>query len=226
MARKKTTESIIIHPYQPADEAAIEEITYRTGFKGEDLTGRGFCKDTRLWFMIFIGYYTRYEPEHCFVAANEESGRAVGFICGTPDTLKQEEQFRKWMVPRIVLRLFGITSWRYPRGFLNIWRLAREYSRSTEDAENDPILTEYPAHLHINLLPDYQSQGIGSQLMHRFEEHMRRLGVIGLHLGTTNKNRKAVPFYHKMGFEVVQVSKIVQNEQFEDLQYLMFAKKL
>ena len=217
---------IIIRPYQSADEPAIQDITYLTGYKGEDLTGRGYCRDTRLWFMIFIGYYTRFEPEHCFVATDTENGRVVGFICGTPDTLRQEALFRKRMVPRLFLRLFGYTSWRYPRCFINIWRMFREYARGTEDASNDPIIAQYPAHLHINLLPDFQSQGLGSQLMRHFEDHMRTLGVTGLHLGTTNKNIKAVPFYHKMGFEIVHDSGIVQHADFDDLRYLMFAKML
>jgi ribosomal protein S18 acetylase RimI-like enzyme len=217
---------IQIRPYQASDESAIQEITYRTGYKGEDLTGRGYCRDTRLWFMLFIGYYTRYEPEHCFVAVDSENGQAVGFICGTPDTLKQEAQFRQWMVPRIGLRLLGYTSWRYPRCFLNVWRMVRDYARGTEEASKDPIIAQYPAHLHINLLPAYQSQGAGSQLMRRFEEHMRDLNVRGLHLGTTNKNLKAVPFYRKMGFEIAQDSGIVKHADFDDLRYLMFTKTL
>jgi len=218
--------SVTIRPCHPLDEPTIQEITYRTGFKGEDLTGRGYCGDARLWFLIFIGYYTRYEPEHCFVAVNSENDQVVGFVCGTPNTLKQEAKFRKWMIPRIAVRMFGYTSWRYPRCFKNLLKMVREYAEGTDDAENDPIITQYPAHLHINLLPEFQGMGLGTRLIHRFEEHMRGLGVTGLHLGTTNKNHKAVPFYHKMGFSMVKESEIVKHADFDDLRYLMFAKKL
>jgi GNAT superfamily N-acetyltransferase len=218
--------TITIRPYQNSDEHTIQEITYRTGFKGKDLTGRGYCNDIRLWFLIFIGYYTLYEPEYCFVAVDSENDRVVGFICGTPNTLKQEAQYRKWMVPRIVLRLFGYTSWRYPSCFLNVWKMMLEYARGTEDAENDPTLAQYPAHLHINLLPGYQGMGLGTRLIQYFETHMRGLGVTGLHLGTTNKNHKAVPFYHKMGFHIEHESEIVQHAEFDDLRFLMFAKML
>ena len=43
---------IIIRNYRWKDEAAIEDITYKTGFKGEDLTGRDFFDDRRLFFML------------------------------------------------------------------------------------------------------------------------------------------------------------------------------
>ncbi|HBX70417.1 MAG TPA: hypothetical protein DEH25_13825 [Chloroflexi bacterium] len=215
---------IIIRSYQPGDEPAIEAITYRTGFKGDDLTGRKYCDDAHLWFLIFIGYYTRYEPEHCFVAVEGE--QVIGFICGTPDTLAQEVRFRQKVVLRAALRLFGYTSWRYPRSFKTVLGLARQYAAEPKNTENDPILTQYPAHLHINVLPGHQSQGVGTQLIRRFENHMRGLGVSGLHLGTTSKNHKAVPFYHKMGFELVEDSGIVPHAEFDDLRYLTFAKKL
>ncbi len=214
-----------IRSYQPADEPAIQEITYRTGYFGQDLTGREYYDDARLWFMIFIGYYTRYEPQHCFVAV-EADDRPIGFICGTPDTLAQEAYFRNKMVPRIALRLFGFTSWRYPRSFKRIFGIMRQFTEGTEDAENDPIVTKYPAHLHINILPGYQSMGIGTRLMARFEVQMRSLGVSGLHLSTTNKNYKAVPFYQKMGFEILEKSEVASHPDFDDLRYLMFAKDL
>jgi ribosomal protein S18 acetylase RimI-like enzyme len=102
----------------------------------------------------------------------------------------------------------------------------RYYMSGTEDDESESIITQYPAHLHINLLPGFQGQEIGTRLMNRFEDHMTDLGVKGLHLGTTNKNYKAVPFYQKMGFEIVQESEIVPHPFFDDLKHLVFAKRI
>jgi ribosomal protein S18 acetylase RimI-like enzyme len=218
--------SVSIIPYRPTDESAIIAITFKTGLMGEDLTGRGYVEDARLWYLIFIGYYTRYEPENFFVAVDPESNQVVGFICGTTDTQTQEARFHKKMVPRIGLHFFGYTSWRYPRTFKNVFGLIRGYSSGSEDVENDPIISQYPAHLHINLLPGYQGQGIGTRLMMQFEEHMIGLGAKGLHLGTTNQNTKAVPFYRKMGYEIVHESEIFPHPLFDDLRYLMFAKEL
>jgi len=47
---------VIIRNYRRRDRAAVEEITYRTGYQGEDLTGRGFFDDKRLLFLMFIDY--------------------------------------------------------------------------------------------------------------------------------------------------------------------------
>jgi len=218
--------SVSILPYQPSDEPAIIEITFKTGLVGEDLTGRGYCDDARLWYLIFIGYYTHYEPENFFVAVESETDKVVGFICGTPNTRMQEERFRKKMIPRIGIHLFGYTSWRYPLTFKTVFGLLRDYISNSEDVGDETIFTQYPAHLHINLLPGFQSHGIGTRLMKHFEAHLLSLGVQGLHLGTTNKNHKALPFYQKMGFEIVHESEIVPHPMFDDLRHLIFAKKL
>ena len=44
---------VIIRGFQPSDEAAVQEITFKTGFKGRDLTGRNYFDDSRLFFLIF-----------------------------------------------------------------------------------------------------------------------------------------------------------------------------
>ena len=216
--------SISILTYHPEDETDIEEITFKTGFKGEDLTGRAFCDDSKLWFLIFIAYYTWFEPQHFFVAVDSAVDKVAGFICGTPDTCIQESQFQRHIIPRVVLRLFLYTSWRYPRSFRQILRLAHQFSNKTID-DKDRYLTEhYPAHMHINILPTYQSVGVGTQLFTRFEQHLLNLGVSGLHLKTTNQNIKAVPFYQKMGFTIYHESDIIPHHKFNDLKELIFVK--
>lgn len=219
---------ISIRPYRPQDQAALEEITYRTGFQGEDLTGRNFFDDRRLFFLIFIYYYPRYEPQHCFVAVDTRTrtDAVVGFICGTPDTAAQRARFQKKVVPRIALRALLYTVWRYPRTFIALLGMLRLW-RELEDGESAAaIQAEYPAHLHIDLLAEYQSMGVGTRLMGRFEAHMSSLNVEGIHLQTSNHNRKAVPFYAKMGFELINQTPVESHPAFDHLLLLTFAKKL
>jgi ribosomal protein S18 acetylase RimI-like enzyme len=92
--------------------------------------------------------------------------------------------------------------------------------------KKNQIIAEYPAHLHINLMPGYQGLGLGTRLMNTFETHLRDFGIRGIHLTTSNKNFKAIPFYSKMGFEIIYQSEAVQHSHFEDLRFLVFAKKL
>jgi len=218
---------VIIRSYRPGDEAAVEAITYRTGFKGEDLTGRGFVSDRWLCFLTSIYYYVRYEPAHFFVAVDTGKDAVVGFIGGTTDTGTQEKNFAKKIIPRIALRMFLFTIWRYPSSFWTLMKMTRMLG-SLGDRKTivAAIQSEYPAHLHINLLPEYQGQGVGTRLMRHFEAHLIDQGLKGVHLNTTNHNRKAVPFYHKMGFTVVSETEAKSHPVLDDLKLLTFAKKL
>lgn len=66
------------------------------------------------------------------------------------------------------------------------------------------ILNEYPAHLHINLLPEFTGQGLGAKLMERFLEAIQGLGAGGVHLGMVRTNHGARRFYERLGFQLCQ----------------------
>jgi GNAT superfamily N-acetyltransferase len=150
----------------------------------------------------------------------------VGFICGTADSASQQARFQRTMIPRIALRALLFTSWRYPRTFKTLISLRTMGRGQDECGEHSAILSEYPAHLHIDLLAEYQGQGIGTRLMRHFEEHMLHEGVKGIHLQTSNHNRKAVRFYTKMGYTVVQQTRVPSHPSIDDLVLLTFAKRL
>jgi len=217
---------IIIRNYRREDEPAVEDITYRTGFKGEDLTGRDFFDDRRLFFMFFICYYTRYEPEHFFVALDTSNDHVVGFICGATDTAAQEKSFGRKMIPRIIARIFLYTTWRYPRTFKTLLGMMRGMGGLEDKGTTAAVRSDYPAHLHINLLPEYQHAGLGTRLMSHFEGHLIRQGVTGVHLQTTNHNYKAVPFYKKMGYAIVHETAAKSHPVFDNLTLITFAKRL
>jgi ribosomal protein S18 acetylase RimI-like enzyme len=217
--------TLAIRKYQPNDLIAVKEITYRTGFKGEDLTGRNFIDDKYLFFLIFIGYYPRYEPEHFFVSTDTHTNDLVGFICGTPDTAAQGRRFRWKIIPRLIFRGITCTTWRYPRTLKMLFQMSS--MRHYFDAEViKKMQTEYPAHLHINILSEYQRIGLGTRLIHTFEEHLENLGVSGVHLETSNHNKKAVLFYKKMGYTIVYETKVVPHPVLDDLRFIGFAKRL
>lgn len=214
----------IIRPYRPEDEAAVSAITYRTGFKGEDLTGRRYFDDQRLFFYLFIYYYAHFEPEHFFVIELVDAGVVAGFICGSPDSSAQEQHFLSTMMWRIALRAFCVTLWRYPRTFKTFFALFRML-REIEGHDKKMLYAQYPAHLHINLLPGYQRHGLGQKLIRHFEQHMIQQGADGLNLGTTNYNHKAIPFYLKLGYTLYeQIS--LNHPTLADFQELIFVKRL
>ena len=192
---------LAIRGYQPKDLPALHEIYYQTGLMGESLVGTQKFNDRKLFNMLFFDYYVKYEPEHCFVLVNSATDEALGYIIGTLDSIAQEKAFTRKMVWRIFLRMFLVSWWRHPESFKQTLQMIRDGEHGHQ-AQMDQIKQQYPAHLHINLSPHMQSKGGGSMLMTHFLDHLRKNHVTGVHLGTTNQNLKAVPFYQKHGFSL------------------------
>ena len=67
------------------------------------------------------------------------------------------------------------------------------------------LMQDYPAHLHIDILPEFQGKGYGRSLMTTFLEKLRDQGVKGVHLIMGKDNAGAGMFYQKMGFRRLPV---------------------
>jgi len=188
-----------IRPYVPADKNDVFGVCHKTGYFGEDALLH--FKDAVLFGTIFVSYYIDTEPENAFVAVDGD--RVIGYIVGTADTLVQKESFDRMVMPKILRRLFTSTIFRHPADALFLLGL-RGYEHFEETLYSENLLDDYPAHLHINLLAGYQRRGLGEQLIHAFENHMKKSKVPGIHLVTSTLNTKAVPFYDKLGYRVVR----------------------
>ena len=62
------------------------------------------------------------------------------------------------------------------------------------------IVTRYPGHLHMNLLPRLQRRGMGSALFATWLGVARQRRAGALHVGVSRLNTGAVPFWRKLGF--------------------------
>jgi ribosomal protein S18 acetylase RimI-like enzyme len=191
--------SIIYRPCAKEDIKGISEVLYRTGFMGEDLTPTGRFKDKKLFALVNIEGYVRFETGNGFVAQDRDTGNILGYIIGSDNTLRYEKKIVLKMYWRVFLRLLSVTWWRYPESFRKVFYWFFTYE--TKSIEH--LYNEYPAHLHINILPGYQHMGIGKNLLDMFLNMMSSKGVAGVHLGTSNYNFKALPFYRKNGFQVI-----------------------
>jgi ribosomal protein S18 acetylase RimI-like enzyme len=208
-------------PYRKEDAAGLAEVLYRTGFLGEDLTGRGLFNDKRLFALVNTEYYIRYESHNAFVAVEEATQRLAGYIIGSADSGACERGFRRRMHWRIALRALLYSSWRHPESFRQVLAWAKSGA-----GEGGRFNEDYPAHLHINVLPEYQRLGIGETLMRLFVESMASRGVKGVHLGTSNRNLKALPFYRKQGFEILEEKAGIFWTSLEGHVSVVFGKKL
>lgn len=67
-----------------------------------------------------------------------------------------------------------------------------------------PELAAWPAHLHIDLLPEWQGRGYGRKLMRTLLAALAERGVPAVHLVMTVANKPARAFYGRMGFEEIE----------------------
>jgi GNAT superfamily N-acetyltransferase len=207
-----------IRECRKSDQNGIMEVCFRTGYMGEDATGH--FRDKKLFGDLFCLYYPRYEHENCFVA--EHKGQIVGYILGSPDTNRQERLFLVKMGWRILLRAFLITFWFYHQDFKTVMH----FLRLPHTAPPKDLPRRYPAHLHIDILAAYQHKGTGSQLMARFEGLMRKFKVHGIHLGTSEGNLKAIPFYKKHGYRILHTDPFGMWPDAPEKRGVVFAKRL
>ena len=144
-----------------------------------------------------MSYYTDYEPESTFVA--EGRGEVVGALLGAVDTDRCERVYRRRVRPLLIRRcLSGAYGW--PGWLLPILRTELA-SRGTVFPEVD--MHQYPAHLHIGVLPTWRRQRVGMALMARYTDYLRERGVAGFHLYASSFHPLGVAFYRKLGLEVL-----------------------
>jgi GNAT superfamily N-acetyltransferase len=185
-----------IRPVQPRDTEDLYDICVRTADAGAD--ARGQYRSDRLMGDLFAMPYVELEPEHAYVL-DDGTGRAVGYILGTADTARFVRWYRREWIPRTA-------------GWLPV---PPEPPVTPDDVmlklhHNPermllPQLAGYPAHLHIDLLPDWQGGGWGRQLVHRFLAGLRAAGVPAVHLGMLARNTGARMFYDRLGFVQIPV---------------------
>ena len=68
-----------------------------------------------------------------------------------------------------------------------------------------PEVADYPAHLHIDLLPAYQRAGHGRALMSRLLKTLADKGIPAIHLTMLTANTPARAFYDNLGFHHIPV---------------------
>jgi ribosomal protein S18 acetylase RimI-like enzyme len=185
-----------IRGYRDTDREALYDVCIRTADSGEDARGRYSTDD--LSGDIFVGPYLHLEPELAFVL--DDGDRAVGYCLGTADTAAFVRAHRERWLPRMRQRYAEpvgepITDEEWLLDFLfHPERMLR------------PELADYPAHLHIDLLPDYQGAGHGRRLIEAFLDAAAEAGAPAVHLAVLTSNTRAIGFYHRLGFQPIEVT--------------------
>ncbi len=157
------------------------------------LNSEGPCKSSargiNFALAVYCDYYLEKEPENCFVAV-DENDRAIGYIICSENFDVFKKRFTDEYYSRIKACEFR-----------------RRKSALRSIIPHEKYKKDYPAHLHIDILPEYQRMGLGHKLTDALTSHLKKNGVKGIMLTTWIKNEKAKSFYNKYGFTLLEEMK-------------------
>jgi ribosomal protein S18 acetylase RimI-like enzyme len=179
-----------IRQCRPDDLPALNRICLLTGDSGADASQ--LYRDPELLGQFYAAPYAMLEPELAFALVRDDV--PYGYVLGARDSAEFYARCeREW---------FPALRERYP---------LPEPSDQSPDADIirlfykgprvDHNLAEYPAHLHIDILPEAQGQGWGRRLIERLLGRMRELDVPAVHLYVGKQNTRAIGFYRRVGFQ-------------------------
>lgn len=169
-----------IRKVQDKDRESLSEICIETAIYLPIKNPKGrFAKAIAL---MYADYYAVCEKENCFVLV-DENDNAKGYILCAPNFEEYKAKFKSQFGEK--LKNIGI-----------VFYLSQliEFKTMVKYAEN------FPAHLHIDLLPECQGQGHGALLIDKLIDHLKTLNVKGVMLGCMSKNVGAIKFYSRLGF--------------------------
>ncbi len=184
---------------RPMRKSDLKDIEYVCG-----KTAGNFCaREPILAYRTakaFATYYVRECTDTCFCLA-DDNDKAVGYILCEPD-------YKRF------LRIYPKTDAKF------VFSLDK---REGLEAFSLPVAytlfgMKYPAHLHIDIMPDYQSKGYGGKLMEALFEELKKRKVKGIMLTADSDNEGAIRFYERLGFKT-----LIRSEK---LNGIIMAKKL
>ena len=207
-----------IRRYQPSDRSAVRQLAGDTAHFGDPV--ERFFDAREMFLDTFAGYYTDVAYNYLWVA--HDVGELLGYLMGCPDTYDYNTWYQSnvWRVAwrAVTLRYRGVFT-RKSLGYLRRYRRLRVPYTD---------LSPYPAHLHINTRADRRGQGIGSALMQTYLDQLYIENIPGVHLETTSENTIAVPWYEKLGFQLLQrvPSDLYQQSVGHSVDFLLYAMRL
>jgi GNAT superfamily N-acetyltransferase len=178
-----------IRPYDLADYDDINHICLLTAEAGVDATGLYVSDD--LMPDVFARPYVTFQPDLAWVV--DDGAGAEGYLLGIADTRAFVDWFRRDWVPVLAAR------YEHTEPVVTRDDLIRHLGFWPERMLI-PEVDDYPAHLHIDVLPRLQGQGMGRRLIETLITELRSRSIPGLHLTLDAANTAARAFYDRLGF--------------------------
>lgn len=182
---------INLRSYRADDLDALYEICLLTADSGKDAST--LHNDRKLVGHHYSAPYGVLEPENVFVAEDDEG--VAGYVVGTHDTdaFMARQELEWWPALRAHYAKIPATE----LTDTDRMRVAGIVTPSFNPAD---IVADYPAHVHMNLLPRLRGQRIGTRLLQMWIDQARAAGVTGIHLGANAGNVGGVAFWTRSGF--------------------------
>lgn len=139
-------------------------------------------ENRKKWILkLYCDYYTECEPQNCFTLA-DDNDTAVGYILCSENFDRYIKNFKLY--------------------FSEIKQLGAFYFFATaaEITSHRIIKKQSKAHMHIDILPEYQGNGGGTLLISKLKEHLLSKGINSITLTVGADNKGAIRFYKKNGF--------------------------
>ncbi|OAF09788.1 acetyltransferase [Bradyrhizobium centrolobii] len=186
-----------IRRVRDADLDALYAISLATGSAGADAAH--LYLDGRLLGHIYSAPYARLAPDLALVV--EDQAGVAGFAVGATDTESWEARLEREWWPYLRRQYPD------PTGAPGDWAADQRRCAMIHHPERTPasVARDYPAHMHLNLLPRLQQQGLGTRLMHAWLERAREREARAVHVGVNRANSGALKFWARRGFQPLAV---------------------
>lgn len=177
----------------PGDIEDLCAISLATGHRGADASA--LYRDPRLMGLIYAAPYATLAPQDCLVAEDDDG--LVGSVVGTRDTRTFERLLEAAWWPALRAR------YPEPQGDPNAWDVdqRRHAMMHHPTSAPDPVVANYPAHMHVNLLGRAQCRGLGRLLVQRWLEHAAGHRLTGVHVAANRANAGVLAFWPSLVFE-------------------------
>lgn len=187
--------SLSVRRATPADREAVSRICLLTGDAGTSAVS--VYTKPELIGLVYAEPYVALASAfgYILVSTNSETGeeKIVGYLLGAVDSRAFEAEAKREWWPRLAST--------YPvdaAGNDADKRLYNHFAKPYDTPQS--VVDVYPAHMHVDILPEAQRKGWGRRLLGKAVEHIKAQGGKGLHLGIDSRNDEARKFYQRVGF--------------------------
>ena len=188
----------IIRQAKFSDMDDLYDICIRTGNYGED--ARNLYNNHVALGIYYVGPYVAFEQDLAFVL--EDKLGICGYVLGTKDTKIFFKKMTEEWLPKYQ------TLFPMPEGDPEIWNMDQKIIALIHNPRVSipDSLNNFPAHLHIDLLPRARKKGNGRRMIETLHEKLQILGIKGVFLDVGINNLNAQSFYEKIGYKKLQVT--------------------